>query len=61
LPGLTGWAQIKYPYGSSVGDAARKLEYDLFYIKHMSLSMDLQILLRTLRIIVFGKERRSGF
>jgi len=57
MPGLTGWAQIQYPYGSSVEDAKRKLEYDLFYIKNLSLSLDLQIILRTLRIIVLGKER----
>jgi len=56
-PGLTGWAQIRYPYGSSVEDAARKLEYDLYYMKHLSLSMDLQIILSTLRIVIFGKER----
>jgi len=57
LPGLTGWAQIRYPYGSSVEDAARKLEYDLYYIKHLSFSLDLQIILSTLRIVLFGKER----
>ena len=57
LPGLTGWAQIRHPYGSSVEAAARKLEYDLYYIKNLSLSLDLQILLRTLRIVVLGKER----
>lgn len=57
LPGLTGWAQIRYPYGNSVEDAARKLEYDLFYIKHVSLSLDLQIILSTLRIVLMGKEQ----
>jgi len=56
MPGLTGWAQIKYPYGNSVEDAARKLEYDLYYIKHLTLSLDLQIILRTVRTIVFGSE-----
>lgn len=56
-PGLTGWAQIRYPYGSSLEDAMRKLEYDLYYIKHMSLSLDLQIILSTMRIVLFGKER----
>ncbi|MBN1557616.1 MAG: exopolysaccharide biosynthesis polyprenyl glycosylphosphotransferase [Lentisphaerae bacterium] len=56
MPGVTGWAQIRYPYGSSVEDAARKLEYDLFYIKHLSLALDLQIMLRTLRIVLLGKE-----
>jgi len=56
-PGLTGWAQIRYPYGNSVEDAARKLEFDLYYIKHLSFSLDLQIILSTLRIVVLGKER----
>lgn len=56
MPGLTGWAQIRHPYGSTVEDAARKLEYDLYYMKHLSLSLDLQILLSTLRIVLLGKE-----
>jgi exopolysaccharide biosynthesis polyprenyl glycosylphosphotransferase len=47
-PGLTGWAQINYPYGSSFEDARRKLEYDLFYIRHYSVLTDLSIALRTL-------------
>ncbi len=58
LPVITGWAQIRYPYGSSVEDARRKLEFDLFYIKHMSFSLDVQIILRTFRIVLFGKERK---
>ena len=57
MPGLTGWAQVRYHYGSTAEDAKRKLEYDLYYIKHLSLSLDLQIILSTLRIMVFGKER----
>ncbi len=57
MPGLTGWAQIQYVYGSSIEDAKRKLEYDLFYIRNISLSLDLQIILRTLRIVLLGKER----
>lgn len=57
VPGLTGWAQIRYHYGSSIEDAKRKLEYDLYYIKHLSLSLDLQIVLSTLRTVLFGKER----
>lgn len=56
-PGLTGWAQIRYPYGSSIDDARRKLEFDLYYMKHLSLSLDLQIVLSTVRIVVLGKER----
>ena len=46
-PGLTGWAQVNWAYGDSVGDAAVKLEYDLYYIKHQSLWFDALILLRT--------------
>ena len=57
MPGLTGWAQIRYPYGSSIEDAARKLEYDLFYIRHLSIALDVQIILSTIRIVFFGKER----
>ena len=57
VPGLTGWAQIRYPYGSSVEDAKRKLEFDLYYMKHMSLRLDIQIVLSTFRIMLFGKER----
>jgi len=57
MPGLTGWAQICYPYGNTVEDAKRKLEYDLYYIKHISLRLDLQIILSTLRILFFGMEK----
>jgi lipopolysaccharide/colanic/teichoic acid biosynthesis glycosyltransferase len=57
MPGLTGWAQIRYAYGSSLEDTKRKLEYDLYYVKHLSMSLDLQIILSTLRIVLFGKER----
>ena len=56
LPGLTGWAQVRYPYGNTHEDAARKLEYDLYYIKYLSIGLDVQIILRTLRIVLFGKE-----
>ena len=51
-PGLTGWAQVKYPYGASIEDARKKLDYDLYYIKHHSLYFDLYIVLRTLRVVV---------
>jgi sugar transferase (PEP-CTERM system associated) len=54
-PGLTGWAQVKYRYGSSVEDAREKLRYDLYYIKHLSLVFDLTILIDTLKVIVSGK------
>lgn len=49
-PGLTGWAQINFHYGSSVKDAAEKLKYDLYYIKNRSLLLDLGIVLKTIRI-----------
>lgn len=54
-PGLTGWAQVCYPYGSSVEESREKLEYDLFYIKNMSLSLDLLILFATLKIVLLRK------
>jgi sugar transferase (PEP-CTERM system associated) len=54
-PGLTGWAQIKYPYGASIEDARQKLQYDLFYIKNYSLLLDGVILFETIKIILFGR------
>jgi sugar transferase (PEP-CTERM system associated) len=51
-PGLTGWAQVRYSYGASVEDAMEKLQYDLFYIKHMSLGMDLVIALSTIKTVL---------
>jgi len=56
-PGLTGWAQIKYPYGASVEDARQKLQYDLYYIKNQSLMLDAIILFETVKIILFGRGR----
>ncbi|MEO7970985.1 MAG: TIGR03013 family XrtA/PEP-CTERM system glycosyltransferase [bacterium] len=56
-PGLTGWAQIKYPYGASVEDARQKLQYDLYYIKNQSLVLDAIILFETIKIILFGRGR----
>lgn len=53
-PGLTGWAQVQYKYGSSVEDARRKMEYDLFYLKNMSIPFDCAIILRTIRIVLTG-------
>ena len=53
-PGITGWAQVCYPYGSTVAAALEKLNYDLYYIKHTSLSMDMMIILQTIKIILFG-------
>jgi len=54
-PGLTGWAQVNFPYGSSKEDALEKLQYDLFYIKNLSLFLDLLIILKTLRVVLFGQ------
>jgi len=54
-PGLTGWAQIKYPYGSSTEDARQKLQYDLFYIKNQGLILDAIIIFETIKIILFGR------
>jgi exopolysaccharide biosynthesis polyprenyl glycosylphosphotransferase len=56
-PGLTGWAQVMYGYGDSADDAAQKLQYDLFYIKNYSLSLDLAIAVRSLKVILFGGGR----
>jgi lipopolysaccharide/colanic/teichoic acid biosynthesis glycosyltransferase len=52
-PGLTGWAQVNYPYGASVEDAHTKLQYDLYYIQETSLFLDLVILLKTLQTVLF--------
>jgi sugar transferase (PEP-CTERM system associated) len=57
-PGITGWAQVSYGYGASVEDAVKKLDYDLFYIKNMSIFMDLMIVLRTIKIVLFRKGSR---
>jgi sugar transferase (PEP-CTERM system associated) len=54
-PGLTGWAQINYRYGSSLEDAVQKLQYDLFYIKNMSLLFDVSILFNTVKIVILRK------
>jgi sugar transferase (PEP-CTERM system associated) len=54
-PGLTGWAQIKYPYGASIEDARQKLQYDLFYIKNQGLVLDAIIIFETIKIILFGR------
>lgn len=56
-PGLTGWAQVRYPYGMGVEDALQKLTYDIYYIKHQNLAFDLIILFRTVKIVVFGRGR----
>ncbi|MBN2838745.1 MAG: exopolysaccharide biosynthesis polyprenyl glycosylphosphotransferase, partial [Fusobacteriaceae bacterium] len=56
-PGLTGWAQVKYPYGMGVEDALEKLRYDLYYIKHQNLAFDIMVLFKTVKIVVFGRGK----
>ncbi len=56
-PGITGWAQVNYPYGASEADALEKLKYDLYYIRHYSLKLDAMIVLKTLHVMLFGKGR----
>ncbi len=56
-PGITGWAQVNYPYGASVEDAKEKLMYDLYYIKNFSIFLDFSIVLKTIRILLLGKGR----
>ncbi|BAY12880.1 sugar transferase [Calothrix sp. NIES-2098] len=56
-PGITGWAQVLYPYGASVEDAYEKLAYDLYYIKNYSLWLDIAIAFKTVRVVLLGKGR----
>lgn len=58
-PGLTGWAQVQYPYGATVQDAWRKLEFDLYYMKHMSVLLDFFIMLETVRTVLGGGVRKA--
>ena len=57
-PGLTGWAQVMHSYGASYDDAIEKLRYDLYYIKNLSPLFDLNIILRTGGVVLFGKGAR---
>ncbi len=57
-PGITGWAQVSYPYGASMEDALRKLEYDLYYIKNLSIGMDLATIFQTIKVVLFQKGAR---
>lgn len=56
-PGITGWAQVMYPYGASVEDAYQKLQYDLYYAKHASIWFDLKVLLKTVKVVIAGEGR----
>jgi sugar transferase (PEP-CTERM system associated) len=57
-PGITGWAQVNYPYGASIEDARQKLSYDLYYVKHRNLFLDVLILFATVRVILFQEGAR---
>ena len=57
-PGITGWAQLCYPYGASVDDAKEKLQYDLYYLKNHSLLLDLIIMLQTVEVVLIGEGAR---
>jgi lipopolysaccharide/colanic/teichoic acid biosynthesis glycosyltransferase len=57
-PGITGWAQVNFPYGASIEDARQKLSYDLYYVKNRSLFLDLLILVSTVRVILFQEGAR---
>jgi len=57
-PGITGWAQVRYKYGNTVGDAREKLQYDLFYIKNASVGLDLFIIFQTIKIVLLGRGAR---
>ena len=57
-PGVTGLAQVKYPYGATVEDAVEKLRFDLYYLKKMGLWMDLSIIFETVKVVLFGKGAR---
>jgi sugar transferase (PEP-CTERM system associated) len=54
-PGITGWAQVRYKYGNTIGDAKEKLQYDLFYIKNASLGLDILIMFQTIKIVLLGR------
>jgi lipopolysaccharide/colanic/teichoic acid biosynthesis glycosyltransferase len=56
-PGITGWAQVNYSYGENISDTVEKLQYDLYYISHYSLLLDIDIMLKTIHIMLFGKGR----
>ena len=57
-PGVTGWAQVRYPYGASIEDGLKKLEYDLYYVKNHSLFLDLMIMVETIQVVLLGKGAR---
>ena len=54
-PGVTGWAQVRYTYGASVEDALQKLQYDLYYIKNMSVALDIFVMLQTVKTVLLRR------
>ncbi len=58
-PGVTGWAQVRYDYANNLEEETEKMRYDLYYIKHLSIWMDLRILLDTIKIVLFGRETKA--
>ena len=57
-PGITGWAQVNYPYGASLEDSRNKLEYDLYYVKNYTPFLDILIILQTLRVVLWHEGAR---
>ena len=57
-PGVTGWAQVRYPYGATVEDSQEKLQYDLYYVKNHTLFLDLVVLMETVGVVLTGKGAR---
>ena len=57
-PGLTGWAQVRYSYGASVEDAVEKMQYDLYYVKHLSMRFDIVIALETVKTVLLRRGAR---
>jgi len=56
-PGITGWAQVMFPYGENLEDAKKKLEYDLYYLKHQDLILDVLVVIKTAKAVLFGKGK----
>jgi lipopolysaccharide/colanic/teichoic acid biosynthesis glycosyltransferase len=57
-PGITGWAQVRYPYGASLEGAREKLQYELYYIKNMSIFLDLLIIVQTIQVVLLRRGSR---
>jgi lipopolysaccharide/colanic/teichoic acid biosynthesis glycosyltransferase len=56
-PGITGWAQVNYPYGASLEDTLMKFSFDLYYIRNFSIKLDAEVLLKTIYVVLFGRGR----